>query len=217
MNVYDPVSPSPDAADYDTDGFFAKKGVKRGNCYSSSMLNCSGSEGYKRQPGESSGMPLLQDVGPKACPALVSRVIRDNSDNIYLADPSEKCAPGHYKVMMFAGSNVRGDQNDYHFFRQARNVKTRIKRPESVLSLANRFKVSPSQVQAPNDPLRVGDVVRIVNANVFTHKPGLTAQRLDDSCGKIIRDPRAACRAAGDINYSTLCSSFCMKRPSASL
>lgn len=208
-----PPASSPDAADFDTDGFFAKKGVRRANCYSASMLDCSGREGHKRQPGETSGMPGLYNVGPKACPALVSRVIRDNPNGVYLSDPSEQCASGHYKVMMFAGNSADGMSSDYHFWRQARNVRIRIKEQESVNSMAERFGVNPSQVQAPHDPMLPGDVVRVCNAHVFVSKPGLTAQVMYDSCGKVIKDPRTACRQGGNINYTQLCSSFCVKRP----
>lgn len=208
--VLDPVVASPDAADFDTDGFFAKKGVRRGNCYASSFLNCSGEEGYKKQPGDVSGKTPLTDIGPKSCSALVSRVLNDNPHTAYLADPAEPCQAGHYKVMMFAGNG------DYHFWRQARNVRTRIKTKESVKQLAKRFGVHVSQIQAPRDPVDVGDVVKVLNANLFVHKPGHTAQRLDDSCGRLIKDPRTACRQSGDINYSNLCSTFCVRRPSAS-
>ena len=204
---------SPDAADFNVNGFFAKTGVGRGNCFAAAMLDCSGPEGYKRQPGDKSGMPpIVGKVNGKSCPALVSRVINDDPDRLYLADPSEQCAAGHYKVMMFAGESPNGS-SDYHWYREVRNVRTRAKSVESVSTVAKRFGVSPSQVQALRNPVQPGDVVRIFNARLWTHKAGLTPQKLEDSCGKLIKDPRAACRKSGDLEYKTLCSTMCVKRP----
>jgi hypothetical protein len=210
--MYNQVSPSKNAADFDTEGFFGNVGVRRGNCYAYAMLDCSGKEGYKRQPGEASGVPILTDVNRKSCPALVSRVLRDYPDSVYLADPAQACQPGHYKVMLFAGDAKDGSGGDYHFFRQTRNVKFRATAPETVQHIAGRFGVKVQQVEAPRNPVLPGDKVRVVDAFIWTQKAGLTVQSLTDSCGRVIKDPRSACRTAGSITYSNLCSSFCVKR-----
>lgn len=209
---YNAVSPSKNAADFDTNGFFGSKGVRRGNCYAYAMLDCSGADGYKRQPGEASGMSVLENVSRKSCPALVSRVIRDNPNSVYLADPAEQCKPGHYKIMLFAGDSRDGSGGDFHFFRQTRNVKFRAKGVDTIEHIAKRFEVNPSQVEAPRNPVMPGDKVRVNDAYIWTQKAGLTVQSLTDSCGRIIKDPRQACRTAGSITYSNLCSTFCVKR-----
>ena len=204
---------SPDAANFDVNGFFAKTGVGRGNCFAAAMLDCSGAEGYKRQPGDKSGMPPIQGpVDGRSCPALVMRTLRDERDRLYLADPSEQCAKGFYKAMLFAGAGADGS-SDYHWYREVRNVRARAKSVEAVSAIAKRFGVSPTQVQALRDPVQTGDIIKIVNARLYVHKPGLLPQKLEDSCGRLIKDPRAACRKSGSLDYKTFCSSFCVKRP----
>ena len=83
---------------------------------------------------------------------------------------------------------------------------------DTYTSISKMYKVPYSRVRKAGGgkPLTPGRKL-VIPVNLFSHKQGwATGPLLKDSCGKLIKDPRKACRRYG-YNYSKYCSSFCVK------
>lgn len=65
------------------------------------------------QPGSISGFPKFNDVDPKTCPNMISRLLGDNPDDIDPCPFEERCPSGTSKIAL-----VVDQDQDYHFLRQ---------------------------------------------------------------------------------------------------
>ena len=99
---------------------------------------------------------------------------------------------------------------DFHFYKQHGVVEYKVKDGDTVASLSKFFKVPESRIRSAG---KVEKGKRIVfKANVFSHKRGwATGPLLSDASGKVIKDPRYAARNYPGLNYTTYCSSFCVR------
>jgi hypothetical protein len=166
--------------------------------------------GRKLQPGELS-IRGNSDVNLSSCKDIRNKVARDLGDDAYEEAPERPCRKGYYKIFSVVSPN-----QDFHFYKHHRHILYRVKRERSLEDLAKEFDVDLSNIVAPNGPkkgVKEGDVVMIKNANVFSHKQGFSRDGpiLRDSCGKIIKDPRKACRTYGSLDYSQVCGSHCVR------
>jgi hypothetical protein len=188
------------------------KGIGNNNCYAYAFGDYSAYRWQKSTPGNRSG---LSNNGHNYthCTDLPSRVVSDNPTKVYKAKADEKCKKGYYKVMMFVSPGRPTNyirQGDFHFYKQHGVVEYKVKKGDTVASIASFFKIPESRVRAAG-PLKVGKPI-IFKANVFSHKRGwATEPLLEDAKGKVIKDPRKAARDYPGLNYEKYCSSFCVK------
>jgi hypothetical protein len=97
---------------------------------------------------------------------------------------------------------------DFHFYKQHGSVKYKVKKADTVQSIAKFFQIPMTRL--PKKLPETGSYIRF-RANVFSHKLGwATGPLLTDASGKVIKDPRTANRKYG-FNYSKYCCSFCVK------
>jgi hypothetical protein len=188
------------------------KGIGNNNCYAYAFGDYAAYRWQKSTPGNRSG--LSNDGHTYThCTDLPNRVISDNPTKVYKAKADEKCKKGYYKVMMFVSPGRSSNyirQGDFHFYKQHGVVEYKVKKGDTVTSIASFFKIPESRVRTAG-PLKVGTPI-VFKANVFSHKRGwATGPLLTDAKGKAITDPRKASRKYTGLNYEKYCSSFCVK------
>ena len=186
------------------------RGRGNNNCYAYAIDTYRNSGGVKLQPGNLSrrsgnngGMDL------QSCDAITSRAMADLRDRGYAAPADRACKKGYYKVMAFLAPG-----NDYHWYRQHKDALVRLTAEvPTVAALAAAMGVPASKVYAPSRSPRIGDVVLVKDAKLWSHKQGhATGPLLKDACGKAIRDPRAACRRyTEELDYTRFCGAMCVK------
>jgi len=122
------------------------------------------------------------------------------------------CKKGYYKSMMVVAPTDRNGNpgGDFHFYKQHGVVRYKLRKGDTVKTLASFFGVSQYKIKkAMGANPRMGKII-VFKCNLFSHKMGwATGPLLVDSCGKVIKDPRKACRKYG-LNYSKYCNSFCV-------
>ena len=180
------------------------------NCYAYAVGDHRAFRTQKSVPGVRMHMNDL-GMNYKTCKGLRKRVLADNPGRIYSAKPDQKCKKDFYKIMMFVAptNDLNNSTGDFHFYKQHGYVKHTVKPGDTFQSLAKFYRVPYSRVYRCG-PLVPGKEIRI-QANVWSHKQGWGGgPLLTDACGKIILDPRKACRKY-TYNYSKFCSSFCVK------
>lgn len=190
-------------------------GTRQNNCYAWAINQYRNSGDEKLQPGDLAKMSGGVDLSN--CDDLVKRALADAKSQgwtlQYIGNASEPCGPGSYKIVAVLAPN-----RDFHWYRQHRDLLYRVKTERTIADLAREFQVPTSQISVPNvnaTTVRVGDVVLIKNANVWSHKQGFSGNGplLKDACGKIIKDPWKACRNYGrDLDYTTICGAFCFRK-----
>ena len=190
--------------------FGSPVGTKASNCYAYALDAYANRRTGKLQPGELSGDPGSVDLA--SCRDLLQKSEKDaaTTSNVLARvdpSPSARCPAGSYKIMAFL---AKGE--DYHWYRFHRDLLYRVRHPRTPADLAAEFGVPLENVQAPLKALAAGDLVLVRGANVWSHKAGHSPDGplLKDACGKLIKDPRKACRNyGGGLDYSTMCSAFC--------
>jgi len=189
--------------------FSARRGKGNNNCYSWAIGQYSNSGETKLQPGNLSQSP--GDLDLKSCSAIRLRTLADLKGKAYLENPEKPCRQGYYKVMAFLAKD-----NDYHWYKQHKDAVVRMTdKMRDLAALARALGVSPKQLVSPSAAPKPGDVVLVKDAGVWSHKQGFaTPPLLRDACGKVITDPRRACRDYGSLNYTEHCGSFCIKNRS---
>lgn len=193
----------------------------------------------KSVPGDRSRKPFPNSNFTN-CRGFVKRVLADNPKTVYRCkNPSTVCRRGYYKVMSFvAPTNIYGNSTgDFHWYKQHKAVRYRIRAGDTVSGLARFFKVSPLTIKkslmSQKRPLRNDDGMiansnmkinmrqkgpllkpgRVITfpVNAWSHKQGwATGPLMIDASGKLITDPRKANRNYG-YRYSKFCSAFCVK------
>jgi hypothetical protein len=215
--------------------------IHRDNCYDYAFNDDERLRNSKSIPGDRS-LRQFPNSNFTTCKGFVARVLADNPRRVYkCTDVSLACKKGYYKVMGFvAPTNIYGDPTgDFHWYRQNKSVRYRVRPGDTLLGISRFFRVSPATVQyaiikgkKPTsrddgfiaDPgmhinmkqyglkLKKTGMVITIPVNAWSHKQGwATGPLLVDASGNLIRDPRKANRRYG-YNYSRLCSAFCVKR-----
>ena len=202
-------------------GPFGRKGAIVGNnCYSYAFGDVERGRLYKSVPGERSWKNWNNHTYTH-CRGLTDRVLSDNPKSVYRCnDPNKACKRGYYKVMLFVAPARPSDwikQGDFHWYRQDKACKYKIKEGDTTTSIARFFKVSPEKIKAAlrRSRLRVPTKGRVIAfpCNMWSHKRGwATGPLYVDAKGAVIKDPRKASRAYESLNYKTYCDSFCVKR-----
>jgi hypothetical protein len=188
------------------------KGKRSNNCYAYAVNDYKNFRFHKSTPGYMAGKSGFHTY--THCTGIADRVVADNPTKVYKTKAMTKCKPGYYKIMMVvAPSNKYGNKTgDFHFYKQHSKLQHIVKDGDTYASISRLYKVPYSRV------LKVGAGKKlvpgrklIIPVSLFSHKQGWgTGPLLKDSCGKLIKDPRKACRNYG-YNYSKYCSSFCVK------
>lgn len=75
------------------------------------------------QPGSISGFPKFNNVDPKTCPNMISRLLGDNPNDIDPCEFEERCPEGTSKIAL-----VVDQDQDYHFLRQDKPTQDELKR-----------------------------------------------------------------------------------------
>lgn len=183
-----------------------ERGRLNNNCYAWALGAYRGSGGIKLQPGNMSRQTT--NLNASSCPFIRDRALDDNMKRgIYLADPRKPCRKGYYKIMAFIDKG-----KDYHWYKQNGNLLYRVSDGETRQSIARDLGVPASSVVCPTDQLKLGDLVYVRKAGVFSHKQGFaTGPLLRDASGRTIPDPRSANRNYGEYNYRTFCGAMCIR------
>ena len=189
----------------DVDKWGTPKAIGSHNCYAHALDDYFNSPVpvQKQQPGQRAG--LNRSFTNLSTCEIATRVLADNPGLVYRVEAETPCRPGHHKVFLFNDPDpVSGD---YHLFRQVKDLIYRRQPQETIHSISRKFEVPLSSIT----PLTTHRIL-IRNVNIFSHKMGhASGALLTDSCGKLIRDPRKACRFAGNREYSLNCGAFCAR------
>lgn len=192
-----PTSGSEETFSEDTYG--TSKGRLGNNCYQWAIDAYADRANFKLQPGEIAG--LGGDVDLSDCRDLKRRVLADLKGDIYSANADKPCRRGFYKIM-----SVLAKDSDYHWYKQNRDVLVRTDR-HTAEDIARTFRVPVANVAMG------GSHAMVLGADVWSHKQGnATGPLLKDACGKIIKDPRKACRDYPVYKYDTFCSAYCVRK-----
>lgn len=184
------------------------RGRGNNNCYAYAIDTYRNSGGVKLQPGNLSRRNG-STVDLQSCDAITTRAMADLRGRGYAAPAGKACKKGHYKVMAFLAPG-----NDYHWYRQHKDALVRLTAEvPTVAALAASMGVPASNVYAPSRSPRIGDVVLVKDAKLWSHKQGhATGPLLKDACDKAIRDPRVACKRYSEtLNYTRFCGAMCVK------
>lgn len=181
------------------------RAVRNHNCYAFALDDYFNSAVPvpKQQPGDRAGHSnKLLDL--TKC-EIVNRILADNPGLIYPEAAERPCRQGFHKVFVFNDPNPA--TSDFHWYRQVKDLVYTLKPGETVQQVAARFELPAGRITpAGRRRLLLRDV------NVWAHKMGhATGALLEDSCGKLIRDPRSACRGSGGRNYTLSCGSLCAR------
>ncbi|RYF06395.1 MAG: hypothetical protein EOO40_09190 [Deltaproteobacteria bacterium] len=189
----------------DMDQWAKPRAVRNHNCYAFGMDDYFNSAVPvpKQQPGDRSGANhTLFDLS--TC-EIVKRILADNPGHVYKEAPERPCRQGFHKVFVFNDPNPKTE--DFHFMRQVGDILYTLKPGETERSVARKFGLPASKVFR----LRGGRLL-LSATGLWAHKMGhATGALLEDSCGKVIRDPRTACRTVGERNYTLNCGALCAR------
>ena len=186
-------------------------GSNSNNCYAYAMHDWESYRVHKAQPGNVSGMSNKYHSYSN-CRGLAKRVLSDNPGKVFtVKTPTAKCPSGCYKVMLFISPK---GVHDFHWYKQHGVVMYRIKSIDTINSISKFFKVPYSRIKKAVD-LKGGfakNKLIVFKANVWSHKRGWgTGPTLKDAKGSAILNPMKAARKYGELNYSKLCNTFCVK------
>jgi LysM repeat protein len=186
-----------------------KRGTISANCYQYAIQGLKLNPYHKLQPGNLSGKEGI-DFNLNTCHPATRRVIEDMAKKGmgYQSKLDTPCKKGYGKIALLLSKN-----NDFHFLRQNGDIIYIVEPGETKESIAKKFRVPLANVKCTNRKLKTGQKVRVVDANVWSHKRGIQfPPTLYDARGKVIFDPRKSNFNYGSLNYSQLCSIFCVKQ-----
>jgi|688.fasta_scaffold353806_2 hypothetical protein len=162
-------APNPSAPVY-TWAPWGTRGVTHDNCYDYAFGSYSNNRTSKSVPGDRSRNPAI-GLTFRTCTGIATRVLGDNPGNVYkMKTGGEKPKPGFYKVMCFvAPSNDFGNSTgDFHWYKEIRAVRYRVRTGDTITGLAKFFKVRPAVITAALGSSRAGANTnngRIANKN----------------------------------------------------
>jgi len=146
------------------------------------------------------------------CKGIAKKIVQDNPGKVFIANAKQKCPKGFYKVMMVVAPKDKYGRpgGDFHFYKQHGIIKYKLRKQDTAENLAKFFDVPLGRIKlAMGKTPRTGKIITF-KCNLFSHKMGwATGPLLVDSCGKIMKDPRKACRSYSLV-YSKYCNSFCV-------
>ena len=181
------------------------------NCYAHAVNSKSPTPaGVKATPGLRAGIQRPLDL--KSCADTQARALADNPGKMYVAEPCKPCRAGFYRAMLMLDKHG----GDFHWTRSHGALKHRVKRGDTYKTLAGFYGVPARQIWSDNGHrrLRVGDAL-VLRVSFYSHKPGLTATKVTDSCGRFLTDPRRAaregCMRSGPLSYEVMCNDLCVK------
>lgn len=191
-----------------------KSGVISANCYQYALQHTPMIRYRKLQPGNLSGSEGI-DFPLDTCHPAKKRVLEDivKQKLGYEESLDVPCAKGFAKIVLQLAKGT-----DFHFLRQNGDVVYPVEKNETRASVAKKFRVPLTRVllrngKDPKRPLKHGQLVRIVGANVWSGKRGTAyPPSLYDAKGNIIFDPRKSNFNYGDLNYTKVCAAFCVKQ-----
>jgi len=145
-----PVKPLPLSGFEPTFSYdpWGSTGKVHDNCYDYAFGSFSKNRTAKSVPGDRSHISSW-GLTFTTCKGIAQRIIRDNPGNVYLMkNPSAPCKPGFYKVMCFvAPTNDFGNgTGDFHFLKQVRAVRYKVRPGDTIKGLAKFFHVKPSVI-----------------------------------------------------------------------
>lgn len=180
------------------------KNVNADNCYDYAIGDFEKYRNVKSTPGDrarisSNGLDFT------TCKGIRRRILSDNPGNVYRCkNPNKVCHKGFYKIMNFVSP-----QGDFHFYKQVRGIRYRVKAGDTKQILEKIFKTKLRKI-AP-----VGKFMT-VPVNAWAHKQGWGANPIYvDAKGKLIIDPRRASRNYPGLNYTTFCGAYCVRKNKA--
>jgi hypothetical protein len=184
-------------------------GITSANCYAYAVQHAL-KNNFKLQPGNLSKRPGDFDLA--TCHPAKQRVIDDfvERGTGYETTACGTCGPGYSKICLLLSKD-----NDFHFLRQNGDVIYRMGATETREGVAKKFRVPRANVvpYPRTGSVAPGKCVRVIAANVWSHKRGLAfGPELVDARGNIIVDPRYADFDYGDLNYDRICSFFCVRQ-----
>jgi len=186
--------------------FSRPEGIPRSNCYAYALqLGRGDGPYYKLQPGD---LSTKKSFGLTSCAGVRQRTLDDLA---FVGGYEEKvhvtCKRGYYKIAL-----ILSPEMDYHYLLLHKDIVYVAERGDTRASIAKKFSVPVSNVEQ-KATYATGTSVYVKGANVWSHKRGAAyAPTLVDSANKIIKDPRKATFDYGVLNYSTFCTTFCVKK-----
>lgn len=193
-------------------------GIKRANCYGYALNKLGEHGSTKLQPGDIAarrrGYPdrhaealASGELDETTCPDIRARIEDDLQDDVYVEKPRTPCQDGFYKIMLSIARGRDQQHTDYHWHRQFQHLMLDLPGGIDVRKVAALYRVPVANV------VKVGPRrIFVRDANVWASKHGFaTGALLTDTCGKPIFDPRVACRKVNDLEYKTMCNSFCVR------
>lgn len=205
---------------YTTRLWNTKAGIGKNNCYSYAFNNFDIDRTVKAVPGDRSGFE--HDLDYKTCKRIKERLLQDNPDSIYHEpSPDRPCMDNFSRIMMFVGErDTNTAYGDFHFYKQHKDIEYEVQPKDTIESIAQFLETDVATVIRANKnstSLRPGSRILFANFktrdgfSLWSHKLGwATGALLTDSCGKIIKDPRSACRTYS-VNYKRFCGSYCIR------
>ena len=177
--------------------------VDSDNCYDYAIGDFERNRKMKSTPGNRAGIP--NDGNFTSCKGLRQRILADNPGKIfYMPDPSKDCKPGFYRIMNFVSPNG----GDFHFYKQIRGVRYKVKSGDTPANLSKFFRVKVKDL-----PTLVSGKTIIIPVNLWAHKRGWgEPPLLTDAKGMTIKDPRRCNRNYPGLNYSSFCGCYQVKR-----
>lgn len=180
------------------------RAVNSDNCYDYAVGDFEKNRRVKSTPGNRARINS-STLNVTNCADLRRRILADNPKSVYRCkNPNTVCRRGYYKFMNF----VTSDGSDFHFYKQVRGVKYKIKTGDTRAKLAKFFRVRPAVIPRTLVPGRT----ITFPCNLWAHKQGWGANPLmTDASGKTIKDPRKANRKYPGLNYDTFCGAYCVR------
>lgn len=185
------------------------KGVNSDNCYDYAIGDFEVGRNVKSTPGDRGGLSS-NGMNFTTCKGIKKRILADNPKTVYsIRNASAPCRSGYYKIMNFVSP-----QGDFHFYKQVKGVKYKVKPGDTCAKIAKFLRVTQATVKKAGD-MKVGKTLTIP-VNLWAHKQGWgSVPIIVDAKGMTIYDPRRANRNYPGLNYSTFCSAYCVMKDKA--
>ena len=118
------------------------KAVNSDNCYDYAIGDFESTRRVKSTPGNTARINS-STLNVSNCKDLKRRILADNPKSVYACkNPNAVCKRGYYKFMNF----VTPDGSDFHFYKQVRGVKYKVKAGDTPAKLAKFFRVKVGAV-----------------------------------------------------------------------
>ncbi len=180
--------------------------VNSDNCYDYAIGDFERNRNVKSTPGNRAGISSY-GMNFTTCRGIKKRILADNPKNIRVCTNIHRpCPKGYYKIMNFVSPD-----GDFHFYKQIRGVKYKLKQGDKLTNISKFLRVPLSIVKKSVGTFKVGKLVTIP-VNLWAHKQGWGYPPIIvDASGKTIVDPRYANRKYPGLNYSKFCCAYSVR------